>query len=108
MKTFKDLAFKSHPNMPGLQAKMIFDNGYGVSVVRFNLPSGLGYGSYTDNEDEWEVAIVKGTEDNADICYDTPITDDVFGHLLENEVTEIMEKVQLLPAYNFQPENSTP
>lgn len=105
MKTFKDLVFKSHPNMSGLQAVMIFDNGYGVSVVRFELPSGFGYGSYTDNEDEWEVAIIKGTEDDSDICYDTPITDDVLGHLLETHVTDIMEKVQLLPALNSQPVN---
>ena len=33
---------------------------------------------------------------NGDLTYDTPITDDVIGYLREQDVTEVMEKVQQL------------
>jgi hypothetical protein len=95
MKTFSDLVFKEHPNMPGLQAVMFFANGYGVSVVRFKSSSG-GYGSYTDNELEWEVAVLRGSEKDYSLTYETPITDDVIGHLSDSKVTDIMLKVQAL------------
>lgn len=106
MKTFQDLEFKPHQVADGLIGRMEFDNNYGVSVVRFKMPNtnnmddmiigicnpGSEYGSYTDNETEWEVAILK----NGSICYDTHITDDVIGHCSEDRVTEIMQKVQEL------------
>ena len=81
--------------MEGKQAVMFFDNNYGVSVVRFRLSFG-GYGSYTDNENEWELAILYGTEDDWNISYSTDITDDVMGHLSESEVTDVMRRVQLI------------
>ena len=85
MKTFKDLEFKPHSIGNGLQAIMNFPNGYGISVVRFD-------GSYTSNDQEWELAIFH----NGCLCYDTPITDDVIGHLTASGVTNIMEQVQQL------------
>lgn len=92
MKTFKDLKFEPHPSGSGKAATMFFPNGYGISVVRFMTIAGI-YGSYTDNENEWEVAVLKR---NYGICYDTPITDDVIGHLSDEEVTEVMQKIQQL------------
>ena len=85
MKTFNDLQFKPHPIGNGLQAVMNFDNGYGVSVVKFN-------GSYGFHSGLWEVAILH----NDDLCYDTHITDDVLGHQSEQDVTNVMSKVQAL------------
>lgn len=99
MKTFKDLEFKPHPNNYGKQAVIIFENGFGVSVIRFRLiinGKDFGYGSYTDNENQWELAIISGTENEFDLRYDTPITDDVMGHLTGDQVTEVMLLVQLL------------
>lgn len=93
MKTFKDLKFEPHNVGNGLMARMLFDNGYGVSVVRFSI--GAFGGSYTDG-DEWEVAVVKKTEDGSTLCYDTPITQDVIGHQTDAEVTDIMRQVQEL------------
>lgn len=95
MKTFKDLVFKPHTAGQGLRATCFFDNGYGVSVVRFKLPS-FGYGSYTSNENEWELAVLFGDENNWELTYNTPVTDDVMGHLTNEEVTEIMKQVQKL------------
>lgn len=91
MKTFESLIFEPHFSMDGLQARMDFPNGYGISVVRFKLRPGI-YGTYTDNENEWEVAVFK---DGA-LCYDTHITSDVIGHCSNEEVTKIMQRIQEL------------
>lgn len=89
MKNFNDLEFGPH-SMGGLQAKIFFENGYGVSVVRFS-------GSYTRTETQWELAVLKGVPGDWDLTYDTPITEDVIGYLQADEVTEIMKQVQELP-----------
>lgn len=97
MKTFEDLKFKPHPSMmEGVQAVEIFPNGYGVSVVRVKTFCGGGYGSYTSNEQEWELAVIKGTKERFSLCYDTHITNDVIGHLSDCEVSRIMKEVQEL------------
>jgi len=101
LKTFKDLEFKKHFVHDGLQAKMKFDNGYGISVVRFKLSSfPFEYASYTRDETEWEVAVLKYiSDDEYDICCDTKITNDVIGYLKEDEVSKIMKKIQKLKAW---------
>ncbi len=88
---FTDLDFQPHPHYTtdGVQAKHFFPNGYGVSVVRFP-------GSYGFADDLYEVAVLKGIEDNWELCYDTPITDDVLGHRDETDVENIMEEVAAL------------
>jgi hypothetical protein len=93
MKGFNDIIFEPHPVGEGFHGKIFFPNGYGVSVVRFKLPH-LVYGSYTSNDDEWEVAILKGDENKWELCYDTEITNDVIGYQTESEVTWIMIKAQ--------------
>ncbi len=89
MKTFKDLKFKSHPYGDGKQAVMFFKNGYGISVIRFS-------GSYTSDDTEWEIGVLIGDKKESELCYTTPITDDVIGHLHDDEVTEIMKRIQNL------------
>jgi hypothetical protein len=88
---FTDLDFQPHPHYrgDGIQAKHFFDNGYGVSVVRFP-------GSYGYDEGLYEVAIIKGTEDNWNICYDTVITEDVLGYQSEEEVEVLLYEVKNL------------
>ena len=85
MKTFDDLVFKPHPVGIGTQAYETFDNGYGVSVICGDL-------FYSNGVDTYELAVLK----DGKICYDTPITDDVIGYLSEDEVTEVMKRVQRL------------
>jgi len=95
MKTFKDLGFKPHSITESKiesfkEAKHAvenFDNNYGVSVL-------FGSCFYSNGIDTYEVAILF---DGA-LTYNTEITSDVIGHLSEDEVTEIMEMVQSLPA----------
>ena len=97
MKTFEDIVFKPHSVGEGLHGRIFFDNGYGLSVVRFSNPFGRGgYMSRTSNEDQWEVAVLFGNEKEWELTYNTPITNDVIGYLSSDEVTEIMKKVQEL------------
>lgn len=100
MKTFENLVFETHPMGNGFMSKMFFPNGYGVSVVRFKSPFGGG-GSYT-NGDQWEVAVLKGNHEDWDLCYDTDITNNVIGYLTDNEVTEIMGRIQNLPMVEYK------
>ena len=69
----------------------VFENGYGASVVKFKMMNGR-YGSYTDNENEWELAVLKDKK----LCYDSGITDDVIGHLTENQVEDYLIKIKKL------------
>ena len=87
MKTFNDLEFKPHVNMNGIMSRIEFENGYGASVVR---------GEYTYGGDQglYELAVL---DSNGDLTYDTPITNDVLGHLSEDDVTEVLKEIQLLP-----------
>ena len=86
MKTFKDLAFKQHPAMDGIIARITFDNGYGASVVRHEY-------SYGGKDGLYELAVL---DKNGELTYDTPITDDVIGYLTTQEVTDILENIQKL------------
>ena len=88
MKTFKHLTFKKR-EFGGLQAKMFFKNGYGVSVI-------TGFGAYGNESTPYEVDVIMKSGDGFEICYNTPITDDVIGYCNKKDVTEIMKKVQVL------------
>jgi hypothetical protein len=87
MKTFKDLKFiELNSPMNGVAARMMFENGYGVSVVRHSFSYGGEAGLY-------ELAVL---DVDGEITYDTPVTDDVIGHLTPEGVTEKMAFLQVL------------
>lgn len=86
MKTFKDLKFKAHPVGNGTIARMMFDNGYGVSVI-------FGDMFYSNGVDTYELAVV---DKNELLIYDTPVTDDVECWKTADEITELMKQVQEL------------
>ena len=89
MKTFQDLEFEQindAPFMVGKRTRIHFDNGYGVSVVSHTHSYGGRNGLY-------EVAVLD-SDDN--LTYDTPVTNDVIGHLTEEDVTNVMKQVQEL------------
>jgi len=87
MKQFKDIEFKPNPMGAdfGIVSRTQFDNGYEASVVRSEYTYGGDKGLY-------ELAVFKDGE----ICYDTPITDDVIGYLRPEDVTDVMTKIQQL------------
>ena len=88
MKTFKDLKFNAHPMGIdyGKQAKLKFPNNYSVSVI-------IGDIWYSDGISTYELAIL---DSHNNLCYNTPITDDVLGYLSPKEITIAMKKVQKL------------
>lgn len=73
----------------GYHKQYNFDNGYGASVI-WNLAS------YGHEEMLFEVAVIDLETD--DLCYDTPVTDDVVGFLDFYEVVDILDKIKNLPA----------
>jgi len=82
-----------HPSANGTQKLWAFKNGYGASVIKFSGMFGLGSGSYGSEKGLWELAIKHPEQ----LCYATPITDDVMGHLSPEKVEEILEKISQLP-----------
>ena len=87
MKNFNDLVFKTHPNLGhigGIQARMDFDNGFGVSVVQSPYTYGGDRGLY-------ELAVFK----DGHIHYDNPVANgDVVGYLRPEDVTDAMSLIQ--------------
>jgi hypothetical protein len=88
MINFKELPSRSVNN--GIQYIFKADNGYGASIVQHDY-------SYGGRIGLWEIAITKYDEDDEwDICYDTPITNDVLGHLSESEVMDYLTQIEHL------------
>lgn len=85
MKTFEDLEFVEGTGWT--RATLDFDNGYGVSV----LTGGL---TFTCTLAPYEVAVTY----NGEPCYTTDITDNLLMFQDAKEVTEIMKRIQDLPA----------
>jgi hypothetical protein len=89
MKKFEDLDFEEineAPFMVGKKARMMFDNGFGVSVVSHTF-------SYGGKDGKYELAVL---DSNGELTYETPITNDVMGYLDSNDVTRIMGDIQKL------------
>lgn len=65
----------------GIQAVWRFDNGYGASVISHRYSYGI------------ELAVLKGD----DITYDTPITDDIIGHIADaQELSDYLTRIMAL------------
>lgn len=69
----------------GVQHVYAFPNGYGASVIKHDY-------SYGGKKGLWELAVLKDDE----LCYTTPITEDVIGHLAWDTVEDILTEIQEL------------
>ena len=90
MKKFKDLAFVDevmYGDKVWSRSYMIFENGYGVSVIR-------GPHSYGGQRGLYELAVL---DKDGFITYETPVTSDVIGFLKPEDVTKHMIEIQQLP-----------
>jgi hypothetical protein len=85
-KTFEDIDFERNEDLDGVVGRIMFDNGYGASVVRHIMSYGGKLGLY-------ELAIL---DKEGDLTYDTPVTNDVIGYLTPEEVTNYLIKIQEL------------
>lgn len=75
----------------GIQNIYKFPNGYGASVVQHDM-------SYGSHDNKWELAVIYFYSENQwDIVYDTPITDDVVGWLDMMQVMEVLLEIEQLP-----------
>jgi|TARA_B100001059_G_scaffold235643_1_gene282031 hypothetical protein len=63
-----------------------FENGYGASVVKHDS-------SYGGKQGLYEIAVLDST---GDLCYSTPITDDVIGFATEDKVLDTLQRIKLL------------
>lgn len=82
MKTFRDLEFEEPDFLRFVRARLNFPNGYGISVIKGPYAhSGIG---------TYEVAVLYEN----DLCYTTPITDDVLGYQTPEQITNIMKELQ--------------
>jgi hypothetical protein len=88
MKKFEDLDFIKLDDgfMKGVKCRMMFENGFGVSVVSHTY-------SYGGKDGLFEIAVL---DEDGCLTYNTPVTNDVVGYLNPDEVTDIMEQVQNL------------
>jgi hypothetical protein len=91
---FKDLTFEKD-DLNGIASFHLFPNHYGVSVVKNPYSYGGREGKY-----ELAILVMKPGDKYSELCYDTPITGDVIGHLTPEEVTDIMKQVSELPTRN--------
>lgn len=92
MITFDDIEFNPHAIGNGVHGLLFFPGGYGISVVRFKSP--FGGGSYTSYDvDDYEVAVIKGTKDNWEICYDKKITNDVLGYQTKEDINKLIIQI---------------
>ena len=73
----------------GMQKIYKFPNGYGASVVRTKY-------SYGGKKGLWELAVIKFDDCSWNLCYDTPITDDVIENLRWDEVEKYLEEINKL------------
>ena len=88
---FENLDFE-YDEYLGEHAHHIFDNYYGVSVVRGPYTHGGKNGLY-----ELAVLHMPPDAEYSELVYDTPVTNDVEGHLTPKDVTRLMKKVSKLP-----------
>ena len=63
-----------------------FENGYGASVVKHD-------GSYGGKQGLDEIAVL---DSGGDLCYSTPITDDVIGYANEDKIKDTLDRIKSL------------
>jgi len=66
-----------------------YENNYGASIVRSSY-------SYGGKDGLFELAVLKYKGDDCNLCYTTPITDNVIGWLDTQEVGDLLEKIKAL------------
>ena len=90
---FEDYQVKRELAFGGVHYVFRFKNDYGASVIKHN-------GSYGHKNDLWELAVIKfdegGDNNDWDLNYDTPITDDVIGSLTDEEVRDLLKQIMEL------------
>ena len=77
---------KKYDILNGVGYTYQFENGYGASVVKHDS-------SYGGKQGLYEIAVLDST---GDLCYSTPITDDVIGYANEDKVLDTLHRIKML------------
>lgn len=86
---FNELVFKEIPDMSGKYCRIMFENGFGASIVSHKY-------SYGGDKGLYELAVLDDIEGGP--IYYTSVTNDVIGHLTEEQV-----EIHLNEIKNLQP-----
>lgn len=87
---FEQYLVETNSLFDGIQYVFKFENNYGASVVKHG-------GSYGHSQDLWELAVLMYDDlNNRELCYDTPITEDVEGYLTDENVRDLLAKIKEL------------
>ena len=73
----------------GVQKLYKFENGFGASVVKHDY-------SYGGNKGLWELAVLEFDGEDWSLTYDTPITNDVIGHIEEEDLEGYLKHIKQL------------
>ena len=95
MQMNEPIAVRVLEEIRGVQKVYRFANGYGASVVK-------GEHTYGGSDNLWELAVIKYKSNDSDdldyeLCYKTPITEDVCGHMSDEEVEATINRIRELP-----------
>ena len=84
-----ELTFTIHPNeyFGGERTEHTFPNGYTASII-------TGGNAYTSKHQPYAIAVMR----DGRLDYTTPITDDVLGHLTEQEANDVLAAIEALPS----------
>ena len=89
MVNFNDLKFIQLPDMSGVYCRIMFENGFGASIVKHKY-------SYGGDKGLYEIAVLDDI-DGGPIYY-TSVTNDVLGHLSESDVETHLNEIKNLEA----------
>ena len=67
--------------------RLFFKNWYWISIISWPW-------SYTDKENQYEVAVLIWNKDERELCYSTEITSDVIWYCNDEKVKELKEKIK--------------
>jgi hypothetical protein len=87
MTQFKDLEFKELPDLSGVYCRIMFENGFGASIVKHQY-------SYGGKDGLYEIAVLDDI--NGSPIYHTPVTNDVLGYLSEDDVILHLNEIKNL------------
>ena len=87
MVKFNELKFKELPDLSGIYCRIMFENGFGASIVKHKYSYGGDNGLY-------EIAVLDNI-DGGPIYY-TSVTNDVLGHLSEENVETHLNEIKSL------------
>ena len=84
---FDELEFKELSDMGGVYCRIMFENGFGASIVKHEY-------SYGGKDGLYEIAVLDDIEGGP--IYYTSVTDDVLGHLSESDVETHLNEIKNL------------